>query len=172
MATSTNLNPHESINLIRDTQRLSKLKAIPSKCFCFLASLITGLSFGLLCNQSPLAAVAIALFPALIYVQKQKTGVWPLGFAPFTVQVDSFYSVKDYWQDILKVKAYSHLVNLLSIMIMLSFPFLFINILEFRDQGNWWAPMANGIIMALSHFIILLNARSFYKIKYNLINNE
>lgn len=172
MTTGTNLSPHESIKLIRETQRLSHLKAIPGKWFCFFVSLMTGLSFGLLSNQSVLALIPIALFPVIVYIQKQKTGLWPLGFAPILRQGDGLYSFSHYWKDRLKVKTYIHIVNLLSILIMLSFPMLFIKILEFRDNGIWWAPIASGIIMGLSHFTILLNYRNFQIIKFNKNNHN
>ena len=175
MVTDTNLNPHDSIKLIKETQRLSNLKAIPGRWFYFILSLITGLSFGLLCNQSLLAIIPVALFPVVVYIQKQKTGLWPLGFAPILRQVDGLYSFGDYFKDMLKVKTTIHIVNLLSILIMLSLPVLFIEILEFRDNGHWWAPIASGTIMGLSHFILLLNYRNFHIIQFsnnNKNNNE
>lgn len=119
-----------------------------------------------------MAIIPITLFPVVLYFHKHKTGLWPLGFAPFLVQSDGFYTFSDYWKDILKVKIYIHMVNLISILIMLSFPFFFINVLEFRDQGMWWAPIASGTIMGLSHFVIMLNTGNFARIKYSSRFNE
>jgi len=172
MTTDTDLSPHDSIRLIKDTKKLSNLKAIPKRSFYFAISLITGLSFGFLSNQSMLALIPIALLPVLVYIQKNKKGLWPIGFVPFLRQGDGLYSFNDYCKDMLKVNTYIHVVNLISILIMLSFPLLFIRVLEFRDQGNWWAPIACGTIMGLSHLIILINYRNFQIIKFSNNNNE
>jgi len=157
----SHLSAEESIKLIRDAQSLSCLKAISGKWFCFFISLITGLSFGLLSNQSVLALIPIAFFPVIVYMEKRKKGLWPLGFAPVLRQGNGLYSFSDYWKDTLKVKTSIHIVNLIAMLIMLSFPLLFIEILEFKDSGMWWAPIASGTIMALSHFTILVNYRNF-----------
>jgi hypothetical protein len=172
METDTSLSAQESIKLARETQRLSNLKAIPGKWFYFFVSVITGLSFGLLSNQSLLAFIPISFFPVIIYVQKNRTGLSPLGFAPILRQGNGFYSFRDYWKDMLKVNTYIHMTNLIAILIMLSFPFLFIKILEFRDVGFWWAPIASGITMGVSHLIILLNYRNFHIIQFGNKNNE
>jgi hypothetical protein len=172
METDTSLSPQESIKLVREAQELSNFKAIPGKWFYFFVSVITGLSFGLLSNQSLLAFIPISLFPIIIYVQKNKTGLSPLGFAPIFSQGNGFYSFRDYWKDMLKVNTYIHMTNLIAILIMLSFPFLFIKILEFRDAGFWWAPIASGITMGLSHFIILFNYRNFHIIQFSGKSND
>jgi len=159
--TVTHLSADESIKLIRDAQNLSHLRAISGKWFCFFVSLITGVSFGLLSNQSALALIPILFFPVIVYIEKRKKGLWPLGFAPVLRQGTGLYSFSDYWKDTLKVKTSIHIVNLIAMLIMLSFPLFFIRILEFRDSGIWWAPIASGTIMALSHFTILMNYRNF-----------
>ena len=172
MVADTNLSPQESIKLIKDVQRLSYLKAIPGKWFYYLVSLMTALTFGLLSNQSIFVFVPIVLFIVIVYIQKHKTGLWPVGFAPVLSNRSGLYSYRHYWKDMQKVAIYVQIVNLISILTMLFFPFLFIKILELRDSGFWWAPIASGMIMGLAHLAILLNHRNFQLIQFSKNNNE
>lgn len=164
------LDPQRTLDLIKEAQNSGKLKALPGTWFYFLVSFLIGLSFGLLSNQSILAIIPVCVLPVIVYIQKRKSGFWPTGFIPFLRQHSGLYKFSDYWQDLFKVKSYLLLINLLAILIMFSFPFLFINILEFRDNGNWWAPMATGAIMGFCQFVILINFRKFQIVK--LTNNN
>jgi len=169
MSTDSNLNPHESFKLARDMQRLSNLKAIPGNWFCFFVSLSMGLSFGFLCNQQVVwVFISIAIFHITLYIQKRKTGLWPFGFAPFMGQVNSFKPNRSFWK---KMKM-NLAVQLISLVIVLSLCASYVDILEFRDKGNWWVPIASGVIMGLAMFIILVNSNSYFRNKYSVQNNE
>jgi len=169
VASNSRLNPHESIKLARESQRLSNLKAIPGNWFCLFISSIAGLAFGFMCNQHVILAFSsVALFPIVTYIQKHNTGMWPFGFAPFIGKVDSFTCKKVFWN---KMKV-NLLVQLLSSMVILYFFISFVDILEFRDKGFWWAPIASGCIVGVAFFIILLSSNSYYRNKYSSDTNE
>jgi len=169
MEINSSLNPHESIKLAKQAQRTSNLKAIPGNWFCFLVSLTVALAFGFMCNQqSFFTLISVSAFPLIIYIQKRKTGLWPFGFAPFIGPVDSFSSKSTFWK---KMKV-NLAIQLISSIVVLSFFVSFVNILEFRDKGFWWAPIASGTIVGVAIFTILLSSNKYYRNKYSLDNNE
>jgi len=169
MTTDNRLNLHESIKAAKDTQRLSHLHAIPRNWFCFFISISVGLAFAFMCNQQPfMVLISVASFPVILYIQKRKTGLWPFGFAPFVGQVDSFHSNKGFWK---KMKV-NLAVQLISSMVVLSLFGSFVDILEFRDEGFWWAPIASGTVVAIATFIILFSSNHYYRHKYSVHGNE
>ncbi len=169
MEINSSMNPHESIKLAKQAQRLSNLKAIPGNWFCFFVSLTVGLAFGFMCNQQSLfSLISVTAFPLIIYIQKRNTGLWPFGFAPFIRPVDSFYSKSIFWK---KMKV-NLAVQLISSMVVLFFFVSFVDILEFRDEGFWWAPIASGTIVGVAIFTILLSSNNYYRNKYSVANNE
>jgi len=163
------LNPSESIKIARDAQRLSNFRAIPGKWFCFFVSLSVGLGFGFMCNQQVLGVfISIASFPIITYVHKRNTGLWPFGFAPFIGQVDNFHSNNTF----LKTMKVNLAIQLISAVAVLALFVSFVDILEFRDKGFWWAPIASGTTMWLAMFILLLSSNNYFRTKYSIYNNE
>jgi hypothetical protein len=159
----------ESIKLARDMQRLGNLKAIPGNWLCFYVSLTVGMYFGFLCNQQVLGVfICIVIFHITIYIQKRKTGLWPFGFAPLMGQVNNFPSNRYLWK---KMKM-NLTVQLISSVVMLSLCVSYVDILEFRDKGFWWVPIASGASMGLALFIISINSNNYYRNKYSVNNNE
>ena len=168
-ATDSNFKLCESIRIARDAQRLCNLKAIPGKWFCFFLSLSIGLCFAFMCNEQVIwVFISVALFPFITYVHKHKTGLWPFGFAPFIGQVDNFHSNRGLWK---KMKV-NLVVQLLSILVVLSMFMFFVDILEFRDKGFWWAPIASGTVMWLAMYILLLASSHYFHTKYSVDYNE
>jgi len=169
MTIDKSLNLDESIELAKDTQRLSNLSAIPGNWFCFFVSLSVGAAFGFMCNQQVLMVLtSVVSFPVIIYINKCKTGLWPFGFAPFVGPVDSFHSNKGTW----KYMKMNSVLQLISFMVVLSLFVSFVDILEFRDKGAWWAPIASGTIMASAIFTVLITSNNYYRKKYSVHNNE
>lgn len=169
VSTDSSLNANESIKLVSDMQKLSNLKAIPGNWFCFFISLSIGLCFGFMCNQQVLwALISIAIFHLTIYIQKRKTGLWPFGFAPFMRQVNSVKSNRYFWK---KMKV-NLALQLISSVIVLSLFASYVDILEFRDEGYWWAPIASGTIVGIAMFIIYVNSNNYYRNKYSIHDNE
>ena len=165
----SSLNPNESIKLARDMQRLSNLKAIPGNWFCFFVSLSMGLCFGFMCNQQVLyALISIVIFHLIIYIQKRNTGLWPFGFTPLIRQVNSIQSNKHFWK---KMKI-NLAVQLISSVIVLSLFASYVDILEFQDEGYWWAPIASGTVVGAAMFILYVNSNNYFRNKYSAHNNE
>ena len=169
MATDNSLNLHESIKWAKEAQRLSNLTAIPGNWFCFFVSLTVGLAFAFMCNQQSLLVLSsVASFPIIIYIQKRNTGLWPFGFTPFIGPVDSFPWKNSFCK---KVKV-NWAIQLISSVVVLYLFVSFVDILEFRDKGFWWAPIASGTVVAVAIFIVLLSSNHYYRNKYSVDNNE
>jgi len=169
METDNKLNLHESITLAREAQRLSNFKSIPGNWFCFFVSLTVGLAFGFMCNQQSLwALTSVASYPIIIYIQKRNTGLWPFGFSPFIRQVNNFHAKSGFWK---KMKI-NLSVQLISSLVLLSVFASFVDILEYRDKGFWWAPIAGGTMVGVAIFIILLSSNNYHRNKYSDQDNE
>lgn len=120
--------------------------------------------FTAMCYQHvPMALLAILFFPLIIFFQKQKTGLWPFGFAPFMGTVDSFNSGRGFW----KRMKLNITIQTLSSVLILSLYIMYVDILELRDQGYWWAPIASGAIMGLSLYCLFTSSNNYYRAKYS-----
>ena len=63
-------------------------------------------------------------------------------------------------------------IQLISSVVVLYLFVSFVDILEFRDKGFWWAPIASGTVVAVAIFIVLLSSNHYYRNKYSVDNNE
>ncbi|NQZ10861.1 MAG: hypothetical protein HRT35_27225 [Algicola sp.] len=110
----------------------------------------------------------MTLFPIIVYVQKRKTGLWPFGFAPFVGQIDDFHANRYFWK---KMKV-NLAVQLIAFMVALSLFVLYVDILEFRDKGCWWAPIASESIIGMVIFIVFVNSNNYHRKKYSMDCHE
>jgi hypothetical protein len=161
--TSTVDNPHESMELIKEMQRKSLLKAIPSRQFNIMMALTAGLAFMLLGEQSRLALISGPLFAAIIYYEKYKSGMWPY------VILASKESQINYW-DLFTNNVVSNTLSLL--FFLSSFPWIVIYTMELKASGLVWAPFASGTLMALSVYFLGQNISDYCYKKFSRVNHE
>jgi hypothetical protein len=163
MKLNTINNPHESMELIKEMQRKSYLKAIPSRRYNLMMALTAGLAFMLLGEQSRLALIAGPMFAAIIFYQKYKSGMWPY------VILSSKESKIDYW-DLYTSNVFSNTVSIL--FFFSCFPWLLIYTWELKESGLEWVPLATGTLMAMAAYFLGQNPSDYLRKKLSSNNNE
>jgi hypothetical protein len=163
MKPNTINNPHESLELIKEMQRKSYLKAIPSRRYNLLMALTAGLAFMFLGEQSRLALIAGPMFAAIIFYQKYKSGMWPY------VILSSKESKIDYW-DLYTSNVVSNTVSLL--FFLSSYPWLLLYIWELKDSGLEWAPLASGTLMVIAAYFLAQNPSDYFRKKFSCDSDE
>jgi len=161
MKSNTDNNPHESMKLIKEIQRKSYLKAIPSRRFNLMMALTAGLAFMFLGEQSRLALIAGPMFAVIIFYEKYKSGMWPY------VILSSKESKIDYW-DLYTSNVVSNTVS----FFLSSFPWLLLYTWELKDSGLEWAPLASGTLMAMAAYFLAQNPSDYFRKKFSSDINE